>query len=1319
MNGGSPIQRGRLARPVNRPGRQALSYRVGTYDGFVQEMLDRLVMALQAAPHEPAPDVAESMQRPVRLNVGSPDDWLVALVKSWATVADVLTFYQERIIQEGYLRTALEDRSVHELAQMIGYRPRPGVAGSADLAVSITQVKGLPNEIEMPARLVVRSVPPPGAEPQVFETIEGLRARAAWNVLRPPLSTVEQTPELTGAATGVKLLGTGNGLVVGSAILVTGTLAGAPVRIFRLLNEVKLQPGSPPYTEIGWAEPLAAGLDQESIKELEVLAFRQQNGLFGHNAPVWRELPPDVRQQYQTVEGGVLLSGGFGSQGGSQGWQPRNRGLPATAVIQCLAVDAEGNLFAGTAGDGIYRSTDGGANWKQSRRGLQQLDVQALIAGPHGVLFAGTPSGGVYRSTDQGDIWEVTSRGLLIGARHTLLGRKKQPAGPLPSTTVRALAAARWGDLSVLFAGTDSGVFRSTDSGRSWLPGNRGLPGTDPATGGTDLVVSALAAAPAVSGRDLIYAGTARGVFKSTDGGRRWQPVSRGIPATDPFSGVSLTAIRSLVVYPDRRRGTLNLFAGTGRGLFRSTDGGDHWQRADLPVAGGIPEGAREVLCLAVLDDRAALVTRVLAGLPEGLWSSIDDGETWSPVHLGGASRVDAVAAGPDGTPVVVATPLAGFSSDWPGFRIQGNQIDLDGLVPGLAAGSWIALRPGEAAGASTVGVYRIRKVYPVQRREFSLTATVTRIEVADPDPLLAAFDLRQTRAYLQTEALSLRPRTRSAVTAAVGVLRAELLTLPSRRKVIVLGRTLPVAFSAVSTPANEISGKLASLRDDLAVVSPQSEVTVRVWLGSRGERLPDVQERMPASKLQEILSALTAQVRSGAASLVPHPAAETGQGSGTGRLAAALGSPKLWSSSLLVTLEVEVAGDLTGMTLLAGDLADSLSGPKNVSPPGDEHPIYVVRIPRPGTTDALVLDASTLQVHGNVVAATEGVTVAGEVLGDGDAAAANQTFTLAQPPSFMRDTDGVKSTLAVYVQRQLWEEVLALYGSDGESRVYRTRLDPLGRATLIFGSGWTGARLPSGRDNVVATYRTGMSSRSVPAGGLSLLATRPLGLDAVNNPLSTTPGALAEGREEIRWKAPRTLRTLGRIVSLQDFEDFALDFPGIEKARAWGMIIGGSQAVQITLAAAGGEPIPEGGGLILELLDAIHRSRALDTPVYLQSYRAVRVLTAANVQVAPGFLWDDVRKDILAAVADEFGFARSRFGGGISAAAVVSAMQRVRGVQGVDLDSFSWAGRSGGGEDPRERRAAPPSWDPAARELVPAELVFLDPPALRGYGAP
>ena len=78
--------------------------------------------------------------------------------------------------------------------------------------------------------------------------------------------------------------------------------------------------------------------------------------------------------------------------------------------------------------------------------------------------------------------------------------------------------------------------------------------------------------------------------------------------------------------------------------------------------------------------------------------------------------------------------------------------------------------------------------------------------------------------------------------------------------------------------------------------------------------------------------------------------------------------------------------------------------------------------------------------------------------------------------------------------------------------------------------------------------------------------------------------------------------------------------------------------------------------------------------------------------------------EDIAAALEAEFGFEASQFGGAISAAAVVSAIQRVRGVVAVDLEEFPWP----------ERRARLAEWDPIRQELRAAELVILKAPRLR-----
>ena len=86
----------------NEPGQPAISYRLGTHAVFFRRMLESI--------HRD-----ELLRK--RLTTRDNDDPAIAMMDAWAMIADVLTFYQERIANEGYLRTARERRSVLEMAR--------------------------------------------------------------------------------------------------------------------------------------------------------------------------------------------------------------------------------------------------------------------------------------------------------------------------------------------------------------------------------------------------------------------------------------------------------------------------------------------------------------------------------------------------------------------------------------------------------------------------------------------------------------------------------------------------------------------------------------------------------------------------------------------------------------------------------------------------------------------------------------------------------------------------------------------------------------------------------------------------------------------------------------------------------------------------------------------------------------------------------------------------------------------------------------------------------------------------------------------------
>jgi predicted phage baseplate assembly protein len=237
----------------NRPGLEALLYRVGTHGAFLETMKARLGSMVVEA--EGADGQTIETFHPLRkLTTRDASDPSIALLDGWATVADVLTFYQERIANEGYLRTATERRSILELAHLIGYTLRPGVSATVYLAYTLEDPQVLPVEIE--AGALAQSVPGPGELPQSFETSESLTAQREWNNLQVRL-TQPQLITLDNALLVEKMYvaGINTNLRTGDTLLLVFNESGADSVIRRVASietqfednrtEIRLQPLTP------------------------------------------------------------------------------------------------------------------------------------------------------------------------------------------------------------------------------------------------------------------------------------------------------------------------------------------------------------------------------------------------------------------------------------------------------------------------------------------------------------------------------------------------------------------------------------------------------------------------------------------------------------------------------------------------------------------------------------------------------------------------------------------------------------------------------------------------------------------------------------------------------------------------------------------------------------------------------------------------------------------------------------------------------------------------------------------------------------------
>ena len=351
-----------------------------------------------------------------------------------------------------------------------------------------------------------------------------------------------------------------------------------------------------------------------------------------------------------------------------------------------------------------------------------------------------------------------------------------------------------------------------------------------------------------------------------------------------------------------------------------------------------------------------------------------------------------------------------------------------------------------------------------------------------------------------------------------------------------------------------------------------------------------------------------------------------------------------------------------------------------------------------------------TVTINANVAPATHGETKE-EVLGSGDASQPYQRFTLRHSPLTYVSAStpsGAESTLQVRVNDVLWYEVPTLYGRGPKDRVYITRRDDEGKTTVQFGDGTTGARLPTGQENVRATYRKGIGLAGlVKAGQLTLPMTPPLGVKGVTNPQPARGAADPEARDDARRNAPLTVLTLDRIVSLQDYEDFACAFAGIAKALATWAWDGERRGVFVTVAGPAGQKIEEGDATYENLLVAMKEAGDPRVPLRVESFRAALFKLSARIKVHADYEPELVFAAVEEALRQRFSFEARQFGQPVTLGEVVAAIQGVAGVLAVDLDELYRVGQSASLND---RLLAAVPGPGSEGEIQAAELLTLDP---------
>jgi predicted phage baseplate assembly protein len=239
----------------------------------------------------------------------------------------------------------------------------------------------------------------------------------------------------------------------------------------------------------------------------------------------------------------------------------------------------------------------------------------------------------------------------------------------------------------------------------------------------------------------------------------------------------------------------------------------------------------------------------------------------------------------------------------------------------------------------------------------------------------------------------------------------------------------------------------------------------------------------------------------------------------------------------------------------------------------------------------------------------------------------------------------------------------------------------------------------------VKAVYRSGTGKAgNVDGEQISQLATQPLGVKSVVNPLAAAGGAEGDTRDQARRNVPIGITALDRLVSVQDYADFARRFAGIGKASARRLTDGRRLLVHLTIAGKDDIPIDPTTDLYHALVLALANAGDASQPVQIALRRLKLLVIAAGVKVKPDYTWEVVAAAVRSALLDRYGFDGRELGQSAFLSEAVSAIQGIPGVQYVDMRTLDAVA-----ESVTAAQLATLATTLTLNSVVPAELAHID----------
>jgi photosystem II stability/assembly factor-like uncharacterized protein len=272
-------------------------------------------------------------------------------------------------------------------------------------------------------------------------------------------------------------------------------------------------------------------------------------------------------------------------------------GKQSDAIVSIALHPTNPSILYVATNDSIYKSRNGGTSWERMATDLSSYRVLSLTLDPQhpATVYAGTMMDAVYKSPDGGQHWMPYNAGL----KEHISVVNQFAFDPRDSETI--------------YAATTVGVFRSTNGGRLW----------DERMTGMKEVHIVVAIALDTQRPHVLYAGTTGGAYRSTDGSATWQKVNRGLIPAEILDASLALGINTLVIDPQQND---IVYAGTTKGLFKSTDMADSWSRIGTSMAD------QYISSLAIDPVHSQIL---YAGGRAGIQKSVDGGQNWVAMNAG------------------------------------------------------------------------------------------------------------------------------------------------------------------------------------------------------------------------------------------------------------------------------------------------------------------------------------------------------------------------------------------------------------------------------------------------------------------------------------------------------------------------------------------------------------------------------------------------------------------------------------------------------------------------------------------------------------